>query len=229
MAILLLTRPAAASARTRAEVQRLRPGQRVVVSPVIEIVPVDPGPLPVPGELILTSENGAEAARRLGLPQGLRAWCVGAQTAEAARMAGFDAVSAEGDAEALLRLVLAGEDRGPLLHLRGEHARGDIAPRLRAAGRYARDAVAYRQDEWTLNVEAQTVLAGREAVVLPLYSPRSAAILAGQGPFAAPLRVIAISRPTLKAAVTLGAAEARIIGNPDGREMLSAIAESLSD
>ena len=89
--------------------------------------------------------------------------------------------------------------------------------------------VAYRQDERTLNAEAQAALAGREAVVLPLYSPRSAAILAAQGPFAAPLRVIAISRPTLKAAGTLGAAEARIIGNPDGREMLLAIAESLSD
>ena len=229
MAILLLTRPAAASARTRAEVQRLRLGQRVVVSPVIEIVPVAFASGTVPAGLILTSENGAEAAGRLGLPKGLRAWCVGAQTAEAARMAGFDAVSAEGDAEALLRLILAGEDRGPLLHLRGEHARGDIAPRLRAAGRDARDAVAYRQDERTLNAEAQAVLAGREAVVLPLYSPRSAAILAAQGPFVAPLRVIAISRPTLKAAGTLGAAEARIIGNPDGREMLSAIAESLSD
>ncbi len=229
MAILLLTRPAAASARTRAEVERVRPGQLVVVSPVIEIVPVDPGPLPVPGELILTSENGAEAARRLGLPKALRAWCVGAQTAAAARMAGFDAVSAEGDAEALLRLILAKEDRGPLLHLRGEHARGDIAPRLRAAGREARDAVAYRQDERRLTAEAQAVLAGREAVVLPLYSPRSAAILAAQGPFAAPLRVIAISRATLRAAGMLGAAETLIIGNPDGRGMLAAIAASLSD
>jgi uroporphyrinogen-III synthase len=120
MAILLLTRPAAASARTRAEVERRCPGARIVVSPVIEVVPVDPGDLPLPAGLILTSENGAEAAARLGLPAGLRAGCVGAQTAAVARAAGFDAESAAGDAEALLGLILSREDRGLLLHLRGE-------------------------------------------------------------------------------------------------------------
>ncbi len=227
MAILLLTRPAAASARTRAEMERLRPGLRVVVSPVIEIVPVDPGALPVPAGLILTSENGAAAAGRLGFPEGLRAWCVGAQTAGVARAAGLDAVSAEGDAEALLRLILAAEDGGPLLHLRGEHARGDIAPRLRAAGREARDAVVYRQEERALNPEALALLAGQEPVILPLYSPRSAALIAAGGPFSAPLCVIAISPATLKAATPLAAAAARSIGNPDGQAMIAAIAETL--
>jgi uroporphyrinogen-III synthase len=229
MAILLLTRPAAASARTRAEVERRCPGARIVVSPVIEIVPADPGVLPLPAELILTSENGAEAAAGLGLPAGLRAWCVGAQTAAAARAAGFDPVSAAGDAEALLALILSREDRGLLLHLRGEHARGDIAPRLRAAGRQARDAVVYRQEEQALGPEARAVLAGAEPVVLPLYSPRSAAILAAEGPFAAPLRLIAISPAARRAAGALATAVVCEAARPDGEAMLAAICASLTE
>lgn len=228
MAILLLTRPAAASARTRARVLALRPGVRVVESPVLEIVavPVEPGS--APAGLILTSENGAEAAGALGFARGMRAWCVGARTAEVAREAGLQAASAEGDAEQLLRLILSEPDAGPLLHLRGEHARGDIAPRLRAAGRQARDAVAYRQKERRLTAEARVALGGPEPVVLPLYSPRSAAILAAEGPFAAPLKVIAISaaaaRPFEGVAEPAGI---RVVAHPDGEAMLSAILDSL--
>jgi uroporphyrinogen-III synthase len=229
MAILLLTRPATASARTKAEVERLRPGVRVVVSPVIEIVQVPFTQAPAQGELILTSENGAEAAVALDLPKGMRAWCVGARTAEVARAGGFDAVSAEGDAEALVALILSSSVRGELLHLRGEHARGDIAPRLRAAGRDARDTVVYRQEERVLSDEARSVLGAEQRVVLPVYSPRSAAILVAQGPFAAPLHVIAISREAARAAKGLKGAVISEIDNPNGQSMLSAIVDSLSD
>lgn len=229
MAILLLTRPAAASARTAAEVARLRPGVRVVVSPVMEIVPVPVVLDAVPEELILTSENGAEVASGLGLRRGLRAWCVGARTAEVAREAGFDAISAEGDAEALLAMILSAPDGGALLHLRGEHARGDIAPRLRAAGRMAQDAIVYRQEERRLTGTAREVLEGEQTVVLPIYSPRSAAILAAQGPFRAPLRVIAISGAAARSARGLENAVISQIDNPDGQSMLSAIVDSLTD
>jgi uroporphyrinogen-III synthase len=229
MAILLLTRPEAASARTRAEVERLCPGARIVASPVMEVVPVPAVLDTVPRGLILTSENGAAAGGVLGLPPGMRAWCVGGRTAEVARAAGFDAVSAEGDAEALIRLILSAPEEGPLLHLRGEHARGDIAPRLRAAGCEATDLVAYRQADRDLSGDALTVLAGVERVVLPVYSPRSAEILARQGPFAAPLTVIAISDAARRAAERLAATNIRQIDNPDGQSMLSAIVDSLSD
>jgi uroporphyrinogen-III synthase len=229
MAILLLTRPSAASIRTKAEVERLCPGVCVIVSPVMEIVPVPFALDAVPGEVILTSENGAAAAVALGLPEGMRAWCVGSRTAEVAQAAGFDAVSAQRDAEALIALILSAPDGGLLLHLRGEHARGDIAPRLRAAGREAREAVVYRQEERALSGEALAALEGAERVVLPLYSPRSAAILAKQGPFSAPLQVIAISRAAARAAEGLGRPHISLIDNPDGQYMLSAIVDSLSD
>lgn len=229
MAILLLTRPAAASIRTKGEVVRLRPDVRVIVSPVMEIVPVPFTPEAVPAALILTSENGAEAAGQMGLPPGLPAICVGARTAEVARAQGFAAESAEGDAEALIEMILSRADPGPMLHLRGAHARGDIAPRLRAAGRQVADAVVYRQDECPLTEEARVALRGAELVVVPVYSPRSAAILAQQGPFSAPLRVIAISRSAAKAAGALSPERISQIDNPDGQSMLSAIVDSLED
>lgn len=229
MAILLLTRPAAASARTRAEIARLRPDTRVVISPAMEIVPIPATIDTTPAGLILTSENGAEAAGRMGLPQGMVAWCVGTRTAEVARAFGFDAVNADGDAEILLRAILSAPDTGPLLHLRGEHARGDIAPRLRAAGRAAQDIVVYRQEDRPLSPEARAVLAGAAPVILPLYSPRTAAIVAEQGPFSAPLHVIAISAAAARAAERLEPARISQIDNPDGQSMLSEIVDSLAD
>jgi uroporphyrinogen-III synthase len=227
MPILLLTRPAAASARTRAAVEQARPGVVVVESPVMEIARVPFVMEERPGGLILTSENGAEVAAGLGLPVGTVAWCVGDRTAEVARAAGLRDISADGDAEALLRLILSEPEAGPLLHLRGEHARGDIVPRLRAAGRAARDAVVYRQVELPLTAEARGALGGDIPVVVPLYSPRSAVILARQGPFAAPLRVVAMSGAVARAATALGPESMVEIDNPDGRAMLSAVLDVL--
>ncbi len=227
MAILLLTRPYAGAARTEADIARLRPGTRIVTSPAMEIVPVPATIDLVPAGLILTSENGAEAAGRLGLPPGLPAWCVGTRTAEVARAAGFAAINAEGDAEVLLQAILSAPDAGLLLHLRGDHARGDIVPRLRAAGRAARDIVVYRQEDRPLTAEAKEVLAGQVRVVLPLYSPRTAAIVAEQGPFSAPLHVIAISSAVARAAERLQPERISQIDNPSGQYMLSAIVDSL--
>jgi hypothetical protein len=62
-----------------------------------------------------------------------------------------------------------------------------------------------------------------------VYSPRSAEIVARQGPFAAPLTVIAISAAARRAAEKLAPREIRQIDNPDGQYMLSAIVDSLSD
>lgn len=227
MPILLLTRPAAASARTRAAVELARPGAVVVESPVMEIARVPFVMEERPGGLILTSENGAEVAAGLGLPEGTVAWCVGERTAEVARAAGLRDISADGDAEALLRMILSEPEAGPLLHLRGEHARGDIVPRLRAAGRAARAVVVYRQVELALTAEARDALGGSGPVVVPLYSPRSAVILARQRPFVAPLRVVAMSGAVARAATELGPESVVQIDNPDGRAMLSAILDLL--
>jgi uroporphyrinogen-III synthase len=188
--VLILTRPAAAARRFRAELGD--PGLPMIESPALSI-----RPLPVsrpPGDwagLILTSENGAAAALRMGFAPGTPVWAVGERTAQAAT--GLAATAAAGDAESLIALILSRRPAGPLLHIRGEHARGDIAARLTAAGIATAEITAYAQEALPLSPAALAALAGNDPVILPLFSPRSGAIILSQGPFAAPLHVAAIS------------------------------------
>ena len=206
---------------------------RVVISPIMRLRFLEPdwpeGEFRV---LILTSETGVEAALRLreagrSLPEA--ALCVGDHTAAVARAAGFAAESAQGDAEALIAKVLAAEETGPFLHLRGREARGDIAPRLAAKGRVAEAVVVYEQVAEPLTDEAVLLLGGGGPVIVPVFSPRSAVLLAEQGPFAARLWVVAISRAAAEAAARLGAERIVTADRPDGAAMLDAIARIISE
>lgn len=220
MAALLITRPEAQARRLVADLAACGFRPRTVVSPVIEIRP-RAVTLPLEAELVLTSQNAVAA-----LPPGRwRAWCVGDRTAEAAREAGIAAVSAGGDAEALLaRLVKARP--GPLVHVRGAHATGDLVARLRDAGLAAEEVVAYDQAPRSLTDEAAALLAGEGAVVLPLYSPRSARLVAVHpGPWRAPLHAVAISRAA--AAAFDRPARVIIATAPSGEAMEAAITGAL--
>lgn len=182
--------------------------------------------------LILTSETGVEAAVRLRdagnvLPD--RAICVGDRTAAAAREAGMDAQSAQGDAEALIELVMSAEDTGPYLHLRGREARGDIAPRLAARGRTAESVIVYEQVSEKLTEEAMDTLSGDDPVLIPLFSPRSSLLLAQQGHFQAPLFVIAMSPAVAAAALDLAPARVEVAARTDSLAVLDAIARFISE
>lgn len=222
MATLLLIRPEAQS-RQLAETLATR-GVRspVVVSPVIEIrtreVTLSAG-----AELVLTSQNAVTA-----LPPGWRrAWCVGDSTAEAAQAAGLEAVSAGGDVEALLRLLVEART-GRLVHLRGTHAAGNLAARLRAAGLAAEEVVGYDQVPVPLTDEAAELLAGQGPVVLPLYSPRSAELVSAHGgPWRAGVHAVAISDAAARA---LGRpAHVKVAEAPNGEAMERAIVDALAD
>jgi len=206
---------------------------RVVTSPIMRLRFLEPdwpeGEFRV---LILTSETGVEAAVRLrdagwSLPEA--ALCVGDHTAAVARAAGFVAESAQGDAETLIAKVLAGEETGPFLHLRGREARGDIAPRLAAKGRKAEAVVVYEQVAEPLTEAAVRLLGGGGPVIVPVFSPRSAVLLAEQGPFAARLWVVAISRAAAEAGERLGAERLIVADRPDSAAMLEAIARAISE
>ncbi len=218
--ILLLTRPAEAAARFLAA---LDTPVRAEISPLIEIVPLSArwadGPV---AALILTSENAAAIATDMGFAAGLTAYCVGDQTARAADAAGLRPFSASGDAGALIALILSHHPQGRLLHLRGEHARGDIAPQLQKAGVNCVERVVYRQLEMGLSDPAKVLLSGTVPVIAPLFSPRTATILAGQGPFEAPLHVIAISDAVTAATTSLGPVTVDVAERPDGAAMIRA-------
>jgi uroporphyrinogen-III synthase len=226
---LLLTRPEAAGRRFLAACEAAG-GMRLpaILSPVMEIRPVEVALAARPVALILTSENGARRAGELGLPP-LEAWCVGARTAEAARMEGFLAREAGPDAEALLRTIIAQRPRGLLLHLRGEHARGDLVRRLRENGLEAAEAIGYRQEALPPTPEAREALAGSGPLVVPLFSPRSAALLAAWSP-RAPLHVLAMSEAVAaEAADRLNPRRLTALPVPSGAAMVAATLDRLRE
>ena len=225
-ATILLTRPARASERfARALEVRLRDRVRVLVSPILRIEP--DGRLPDLGAyrtVIFTSENGVHA---VDAPRDARlAYCVGDRTAEAADAAGYRAVSASGDAAALERRLLADRPPGPWIHLVGAHQRGNLAETLSAAGHPTDQAVVYRQIACGLSQEAADELRAG-SVILPVFSPRSAALLCAAMPSEAePPAVVAISDATA-ASWTTAARTVRISLQPDADSMLAAIEEAV--
>ncbi|MCW1918968.1 uroporphyrinogen-III synthase [Rhodobacter sp. KR11] len=223
--LILLTRPEAQSQRFARDL-----GLPCLISPLIAPRFLHPE-IPAHRALILTSETGALAAR--GLPP-CRAYCVGDQTAATARALGFDAVSAQGDAKALIALILT-DPVAPLLHLRGCEARGDIAARLTAAGLPTAEALAYAQEERPLTAEAIAALRGTAPVLVPLFSPRSATLLAAELArigATAPLRVVAMSQAVAEAARALDSRaldpEPRIAARPDALSMREATRSALN-
>lgn len=221
--IILLTRPRAASERLA---ETLGTGTEIVIAPVVRITPVDavPGLDGVNG-LILTSANAAE--RLSDVPDGLRAYCVGDRTAAIAGEKGCIAISAGGDADALVGRVLSDRPSGQLLHLRGARTRGDVADRLAAAGLKVSSAVIYRQEAQPLDKNAEKRLSQAVKIVAPVYSPMSAAALSDCWPARAyPPHVVAISQAAADA-WSGPAARYTIAARPDGAAMLAAIRASV--
>ncbi len=221
--VLLLTRPAADAGRFAQEVRARVGGWRLVISPLIEIVPLE-GALPWGTVPVLTSAHAVPFA---GPGGGARAWCVGPRTAAAARAAGWDAVDGGGDADALVAAILASGEDGPFVHLRGAHARGGVAARLAAAGRAADERTVYDQRAMPLNAAAMAALAGPDPVVVPLFSPRTATLFVARAGNPAGLpRVVAMSAAVAQAAARF--APATLAERPTSAAMADAVARCLA-
>lgn len=181
---LLLTRPERQARAFSRALEAALPGRfAVVAAPMTEITPTK-APLDLDGAsgLLFTSANGVEQFAARGIASALPALCVGAMTAAAARAAGLEALSAEGDVFALAALA---RERfrpgdGPLVHIRGRHAAGDLAGMLGAAGIPVRAAEIYAQTPRPLGAEARALFAAGRIDVVTHFSPRSAAALAAE-------------------------------------------------
>lgn len=218
---ILLTRPADGADRFAAAL-RDRLGDRITIvsAPVLDIVGTGAVPAlsddPVP---VFTSRHGvAHGPKGKGL-----CYAVGDATARAASRAGYGAVSAAGDVEALFQRILTDAPARPLLHLRGDPSTGDLAARLRAAGLTARDCIVYRQAPRPLTAQARALLDRESAVILPLFSPRSAAQFATEPRGLAPLRVAAISDRVAEAAQPMGPERLIVAARPDMPAMVDAV------
>ncbi|MDR9394436.1 uroporphyrinogen-III synthase [Roseovarius sp. SYSU LYC5161] len=219
---VLITRPEPAAQEFADAVRRrFGAGVAAVVAPVMRIEPY--GELPdLAGfaALIFTSRNGVAAFAAQTTGRDLPCFTVGDATADAARAIGLDAISAGGAAGDLVRLIRESGHEGPFLHLRGEHAAADISGELRLAGLTAAEVVIYRQVEQPCGPQADALLAKEGAVILPLFSQRSARVFFSRGPFNATAFVAAISDPVAEVIPAGAVSECMVAERPDAEAVL---------
>lgn len=225
---VLITRPEPQASRFAAELSaRLGDSVRAVVSPLMAPVFLSPS-LPDAAALVLTSESAVQALPGLRGPLPKRAFCVGGRTAEAARSAGLEAISAEGDAKALAALILSGPIDGPLLWLRGDDTAGDLAGTLDRVGVRLEQALVYRQDPRPLSPEAQALLREQGPVIVPLFSPRTARLFTGAATEGtAALHLCSLSAAVDQAASALAARSRTIANRPTGDALLADVEKTV--
>ena len=223
---ILLTRPARQAERFAAALRERLGDVAVLISPVLDIwqagMAVDLAGI---DGVVLSSENGARALAAVADVTGKRAWCVGDRTAKVARGLGMQAVSAAGDAGALVGLVAGVAPRGRLLFAHGSETRGDVAGRLRAAGCEVLTREVYQQVEAPLTKAALAVLDGPAPVIAPLFSPRSARLLGAQAIGArAPLALVALSEAVARDWTGPKPRSFTVAAHPDADHMLDEVA-----
>ncbi|MFY0308444.1 uroporphyrinogen-III synthase [Leisingera sp. D0M16] len=227
MVPLLMTRPLAAAERFVAGLpEAARAGLRVIYAPLMEIRPAQaPVDLDHVKAVIFTSANGVEAASRETAAR-LPAYCVGERTAQAAAEAGWQASCLGHCADELVAALLSQRPEAPLLHLRGGHARGEIAERLTSGGIPCQEQILYDQVLLPLTDEAKMALAAQTDVIVPLFSPRTARHFANLCGDASHLHLIALSPAVAEPLKGLNCKTLRVSKTPDAAALAAAVLDA---
>lgn len=233
---LLLTRPVFEAERTAAAL-RAR-GHEVTFAPMLEIenipdVSIGAGPW---SAVLMTSGNAARAIAehphrdRLA---SLRCFAVGAQTAAAARLAGFNnVVSANGDGGDLAKVITryVTGDAAPLLYLAGDDRARDMAAELAPAGLGLEIVVVYRAEAATrFETEINDGLKSGDFDGVLHYSRRSTEIFvacarAGDVTAAAAnLKHFCLSKRASEPLSAIGAEQIFVAASPDETAMMELI------
>jgi len=189
---LIMTRPRSASQAFLVLLPApVRAMFRPITSPLIEIVRLDAS-VTLSGDdgVIFSSANGVHAAPD---GDGRAAFCIGPATTHAAKQRGWAAEQSGTDADSLVATLIATRPGRRLVHLSGTHTRGDIAARLSAAGLTAEHIALYDQRLRGLTPEAAQVISSAPLVVVPLFSPRTAAQFARIAPRTSSVHAVALS------------------------------------
>ena len=214
---LILTRPRAQSERFAAELQARF---EIVIAPLFEIAPIKVPDLSGIDAVILTSENGARSQASLA---GVTAFCVGPRTAKVAQAQGANARDMGGTAESLIAALIAERPDGHLLHLRGRHARGDIAARLTAAGLHCDEQIVYEQVVCPFPEDLAAELARGSPDIVPLFSPRSAQYFAAVCPSAPRATLVCLSEAVAAGLDRTAYSSVEICAAPNGKSMEQAL------
>jgi uroporphyrinogen-III synthase len=234
--LLLVTRPEPDGARTAARL--CARGHEVRLVPLLRIEPVADarfGAGPWSG-IVFTSANGVRAVathRRFRELAGLPAYAVGARTREAAVAAGFaQTVSAEGDVDALARLIAAttGDAGLPLIYFAGSDLAGDLAGALGRVGQAVETVIAYRAvavDDFDADLRA--AIADGEIDAVLHYSARTAsayvaaAKAAGLTESAMKIRHLCLSSQVARPLAASGAGAVLVAAAPNEEALLALI------
>lgn len=225
---LLMTRPRAASEAFVAGLSRLTLSQiDVVYSPVLQIVALtaDLGLADVDA-VVFTSANGVAHGPD---GNGRAAYCVGAATTRAAAARGWTARQCGPTADALVGNLISDPPGQSLIHMSGTHTRGDVATRLTKAGIPTRNIALYDQVLHPLTSLAKSLLMSEKPVIVPLFSPRSAAQFAQQVPDARTVHAIALSNAVAQCLPQASYGSVTVADTPDANAMRSALDVVLSD
>jgi uroporphyrinogen-III synthase len=179
---VLITRPLE-DANATAQVLRTR-GHEPVVAPLLEICDREGVIVSLDGvqAILATSANGIRALAKNTPHRDVRVFAIGAQTAEAAHVAGFGNVqSADGDAADLASAVgrWATPQGGALLHAAGAQTKGNLAAELTREGFVVPTVTLYDAIAATkFSPEIKTIMADDAIDAALFYSPRTATIFA---------------------------------------------------
>lgn len=224
---VLVTRPLAeAAAFARALTARFGARVRPVVAPLIAPRFMTPEiPAHHYAAVAFTSAQAVEGAVRLGIHLPRLAWCVGRKTAAVATAAGFDARSADGDVQALVRAILDSPPDGRILYLRGVDTHGNLLDKLNSSGINSDEAIVYQQVPQPLSSEALALLSTDVDLIVPLFSPRTAALFRSSfSPSArARLHLAAMSAAVAEQVADLPLSSQVVARQPDADSMLDAV------
>lgn len=219
MRTLLLTRPEKSAERFAARLSAAaRSEVNVVISPLMRIEPTGAAWNRDVTAVIFSSVNGVTCA---GSGDGRPAYCVGLQTAKAAKQANWQVLETAETARALIDLLALDPCKGPLVHLAGRHRRGDIAENLTQLGIQTRVLTLY--DQHLQNLSADAIQALKLPTIAPLFSPRTAMQLARQDADLRQIHAIALSSPVAEALSNSFPGKCDTLSAPTGDLMLKAV------
>ena len=224
---ILLTRPQSGSERFCASLRKHIPYAEILISPIIDIEYIcKPPDLLDYGGLVFTSVHGVELFKNYNVPKNMPCFAVGPRTSQAASDTGFLVNTSDGDASALVKMILSYPNSGKLLHVRGEHSRGDVSNSLSQNGRICVSMIAYKQIAKPLNLDVFEYFIEEKPFILPLFSPRTAILLLDQITPAPGSHIVAMSESVAEPFYKFDQLEVTVVDFPRSEEMLTAVCKA---
>lgn len=177
MTRILITRPTPDAARTAAAFERSGFETRILPMMTISLRSVAAPPI-LPQAIAVTSANGVRAYAAQSWASDVPVFCVGPASADAARHARLTVAGVAGASVESLAQVIADKAIGPVLHIRGADAAGDLCASLSARGKTADALVLYDAIPTTALPSDFEDWMAASAVGVTLFSPRTARLFA---------------------------------------------------